>query len=234
MQHHFDVELAKEYGILEAILLDNFCFWTSKNVANGVHIHDGHVWTYNSVKAFAEMMPYASPKQIRSALSHLETDGLIITGNFNKSHYDRTKWYSLTDKALSICHYENFHLPSGENGSTAKGGPIPDNYTYTDTDFYTDTTPLTPQGELFGRFWAAYPKKVGKANCERWFARHKVNEETLQAMLESLAYLKTTEQWQKDGGQYIPNPQTWLNGRRWEDESAKPPQREKVTYIGKL
>lgn len=95
-------------------------------------------------------------------------------------------------------------------------------------------TPLTPQGELFGRFWSAYPKKVGKANCERWFARHKVDESTLQAMLESLAYLKTTEQWQKDGGQYIPNPQTWLNGRRWEDESAKPPQREKVTYIGKL
>lgn len=95
-------------------------------------------------------------------------------------------------------------------------------------------TPLTPQGELFGRFWSAYPKKVGKANCERWFARHKVDEETLQAMLDSLAYMKTTEQWQKDGGQYIPNPQTWLNGRRWEDESAKPPQREKVTYIGKL
>ena len=95
-------------------------------------------------------------------------------------------------------------------------------------------TPLTPQGELFGRFWSAYPKKVGKANCERWFSRHKVDESTLQAMLESLAYLKTTEQWQKDGGQYIPNPQTWLNGRRWEDESAKPPQREKVIYIGKL
>lgn len=95
-------------------------------------------------------------------------------------------------------------------------------------------TPLTPQGELFGRFWAAYPKKVGKANCEQWFLRHKVDESTLQAMLESLAYLKTTEQWQKDGGQYIPNPQTWLNGRRWEDESAKLPQREKVTYIGKL
>ena len=94
--------------------------------------------------------------------------------------------------------------------------------------------PLTPPGELFGRFWSAYPKKVGKANCERWFARHKVDEKTLQAMLDSLAYLKTTEQWQKDGGQYIPNPQTWLNGRRWEDESAKPPQREKVTYIGKL
>lgn len=111
------------------------------------------------------------------------------------------------------------HLPYGKNGYDKDKDYIP---------------PLPPTGELFGRFWAAYPKKVGKANCERWFARHKVDEETLQAMLESLAYLKTTEQWQKDGGQYIPNPQTWLNGRRWEDESAKPPKREKVSYIGKL
>lgn len=231
MQHHFDVELAKEYGILEAILLDNFCFWTSKNVANGVHIHDGHVWTYNSVKALAEMMPYASPKQIRSALSHLETDGLIITGNFNKSPYDRTKWYALTDKALLICHYENFHLPSGENGSTAKGGPIPDNYTYTDTDFYTDTTPLTPQGDVFAKFWAAYPRKVGKAACEKWFARHKVDDTTVNCMIASLEYLKATEQWRKEGGKYIPYPQTWLNGRRWEDETAQPPKKEETRWL---
>ena len=25
----------------------------------------------------------------------------------------------------------------------------------------------------------------------------------------------------KDGGQYIPMPSTWLNGKRWEDEAPK-------------
>lgn len=28
----------------------------------------------------------------------------------------------------------------------------------------------------------------------------------------------TSEQWKKDGGQFIPHPTTWLNGDRWEDE----------------
>ncbi|HZP33038.1 MAG TPA: hypothetical protein VFB23_06695, partial [Candidatus Acidoferrales bacterium] len=29
---------------------------------------------------------------------------------------------------------------------------------------------------------------------------------------------KLTEQWQKEGGKYIPYPSRFLNGRRWEDE----------------
>ena len=31
---------------------------------------------------------------------------------------------------------------------------------------------------------------------------------------------KLSRQWQKDGGQYIPNPATWLNQGRWEDEAG--------------
>lgn len=154
MQHHFDVDLAEKYGILEAVLLDNFCFWTAKNAANEVHIHEGRVWTYNSVKAFCEMMPYASSKQIRRALSHLEADGLIVTGNFNNSPYDRTKWYALTDKAFSECRLGNFDLPKRANGEAEKGKPIP--YTIEPQDIgesssllnkyniYNTTTPPTP------------------------------------------------------------------------------------------
>jgi hypothetical protein len=29
---------------------------------------------------------------------------------------------------------------------------------------------------------------------------------------------KKSSQWQKENGQYIPNPATWLNQRRWDDE----------------
>jgi hypothetical protein len=32
---------------------------------------------------------------------------------------------------------------------------------------------------------------------------------------------KNSQQWTKDGGQFIPMPATWLNGRRWEDETPK-------------
>ena len=34
MEHSFNIELAKEYGILEAILLKNIWFWIEKNRAN--------------------------------------------------------------------------------------------------------------------------------------------------------------------------------------------------------
>ncbi len=29
---------------------------------------------------------------------------------------------------------------------------------------------------------------------------------------------RVTEQWQREGGRYIPNPATWLNRGRWDDE----------------
>ena len=34
MYHSFEVELAKEFGILEAIILNNLEFWIAKNEAN--------------------------------------------------------------------------------------------------------------------------------------------------------------------------------------------------------
>ena len=29
-----------------------------------------------------------------------------------------------------------------------------------------------------------------------------------------------SEEWQKDGGQFIPHPRTWLNHGRWKDEGV--------------
>jgi hypothetical protein len=40
-------------------------------------------------------------------------------------------------------------------------------------------------------------------------------------MIGAIEERRKTEQWQKDSGQFIPNPTTWLNQRRWEDELPK-------------
>ena len=37
-------------------------------------------------------------------------------------------------------------------------------------------------------------------------------------MIDAVEKQKKTDQWTRDGGQYIPHPATWLNQRRWEDE----------------
>ena len=69
----------------------------------------------------------------------------------------------------------------------------------------------------FLSFWDAYPKRIGKGAAYRaWKAikdRPGIKELTLVIEKQS-----KSDQWQKQNGQFIPNPATWLNQRRWEDE----------------
>lgn len=118
MQHSFDVELAKEYGILEAILIQNIYFWIEKNKANKKHFYDDRYWTYNSKKAFSEMFPYASERQIKYSLEKLIKKRILITGNYNKQWSDRTLWYSFSDIGLSIVQKRQMQqlIMSNENG----------------------------------------------------------------------------------------------------------------------
>ena len=79
-----------------------------------------------------------------------------------------------------------------------------------------NNTPHTPQrGAGFDQFWTSYPKKVGKEAAKKAFDRVNVPVETLLAAIERQ---KCSDQWSRDNGRYIPNPATWLNQGRWEDE----------------
>ncbi len=76
--------------------------------------------------------------------------------------------------------------------------------------------------ERFDAFWNAYPKKVGKGAAEKSFKKLKPSGELLQKMLEAIERQRQSDQWRRDNGQYIPNPATWLNQSRWDDEVAQP------------
>ena len=78
---------------------------------------------------------------------------------------------------------------------------------------------------LFGQFWAAYPKKKSKGEAERRFAKINPDEQLLATMLTAIEQAKTSRDWQKDGGQFIPNPATWLNAKGWLDEDTPISQR---------
>lgn len=78
-----------------------------------------------------------------------------------------------------------------------------------------------PDG-LFDRFWSAYPNKKGKADAVKAWAKLKPDEPLLLKMLEAIRVQSLNPRWSENGGQYIPYPATWLNGRRWEDEPAQP------------
>ena len=81
---------------------------------------------------------------------------------------------------------------------------------------------LTARGaharDLFEEFWTAYPRKCSKGAAEKAWLAMRPGRELLQTMLQKLALAKDNPGWQKDGGQYIPYPATWLRARGWEDE----------------
>ena len=126
MEHSFNIELAKKYGILEAILLKNLWFWIEKNRANEKNFYDGTYWTYNSTRAFNELFPYASESSIKRALKSLQEKGIIKTGNYNKSSYDRTLWYAFTDLGYSIVSNRQMEVNKSSNGDEQNGLTIPD------------------------------------------------------------------------------------------------------------
>ena len=134
MQHHFDVELAQKYGVAEAILLNHFEYWIELNRSNEKNFYDGRYWTFNSMKAFSKIFPYMTEKKIRNALKHLQDEGLIVTGNYNKLAYDRTLWYAFSDLAESILPKGQMEDPEMANGYFQKVEPIPDNKPDNDTD----------------------------------------------------------------------------------------------------
>ena len=80
--------------------------------------------------------------------------------------------------------------------------------------------PISPKGEdgNFQLFWSAYPKKIGKGLAEKSFQKITAPKETTESILKALSWQVESEQWKKDNGQFIPNPATYLNQRRWEDE----------------
>lgn len=126
MQHSFDIDIAKKYGILEAVLLNNLWFWIEKNKANDVNYYDGCYWTYNSTRAFNELFPYASQRKIQNALNHLKDEEILKTGNYNKSAYDRTLWYAFTKKGKCIMQKCKMEDAKKENGLGENVEPIPD------------------------------------------------------------------------------------------------------------
>ena len=137
-EHSFDIELAQEYGVNAAILFKNICFWIAKNRANGKNFFDGDYWTYNSKRAFAELFPYMSERQVGSALQKLIDARMIKTGNYNEDRRDKTTWYALDINGACMVQKCNIGFTKSHNGNSENVRPLPDNKT---TDISTDIKP---------------------------------------------------------------------------------------------
>ena len=79
-----------------------------------------------------------------------------------------------------------------------------------------------PMPELFEsgfeRFWKAWPastRKGAKSECKKKWEKHYCETQTDQ-IIKHIEWLKTTEQWLKGNGAFIPAPLVYLNQQRWD------------------
>ena len=98
----FEALDAKEYGIEEAIIISSLFFWILKNEANDVNEHDGAYWTCCSTDAMEILFPYMSKNTIYRTIQKLVSKGVIKKGFFNTNPFDRTAWYTFTEKGILL------------------------------------------------------------------------------------------------------------------------------------
>lgn len=208
MEHSFDIRIAKDYGIPSAILLKHLYFWIEKNRANETNFNDGHYWTYNSKKAFAELFPYMNARQIDYAMKKLIDEGLVITGNYNKVAYDRTLWYAITKKGYCIlqnCEMEETKLSNGNNKNVE---PIPD----INTDVKQDSKPYKDIVEYLNEKSGKNFRSSNKTTQQHINAR--LSEGFTVEDFKTVIYKKCAEWIGTDYEQYL-RPQT-LFGNKFE------------------
>ena len=241
MRHSFEVTVAQDVGISAAIVLNHISCWCANHAEKKINFHDGRYWMYDSQAAIAEALPYISLITVKRAIATLVDNGYLVTGNFNRHKYDKTKWYALTDKSLCIyaesakAYAQNQPIPSVQIEPMQ---PIP-------------TPPPAPAPEkpkkakkpkeevfdpaLFEAFWKAYPRKVGKDNARKAWGKLKVDKELHERIMDGLRRSIQFDHTFRDV-EYTPHASTWLNGKRWEDEhefpkpQAVPPTRNSKAF----
>ena len=84
---------------------------------------------------------------------------------------------------------------------------------------------ISENGYGFEAFWFAYPKKKKKGDAEKAWKGLKPTHDLQDVIAQAIERGKASNDWQKDNGQFIPYPATWLRAKGWEDEYTTGGQR---------
>lgn len=220
--------LAKELGSLdEAVILQQIHYWLQRST----NVEEGKRWVYNSMEKWMQQFPWIKSRTtLTRYFNKLEAKGLLITGNFNKAGFDKTKWYTIDYSALSdfeqrlyrTCTTSDQNLVNGMNRTCT-----------TNTIDYTEITSESTTNkqanavsadadlsESFNKLWNLYPKKQGKKDAFRHYKawRKKSKDNTDDYLLRKLNEYKdylAANQWL-----HPMNGSTWFNGRFDDDYST--------------
>lgn len=114
-------------NINEAIMLQQVQYWLSRSTK----VFEGRRWVYNTIDDWKVQFPWMTEKTIRNRFSSLIEKQVIITSNFNRAGFDRTKWYTIDyDKLNSLINDQNSaekpDMTHSEKSSESKRKKVPD------------------------------------------------------------------------------------------------------------
>ena len=128
MKFSLESDLAAKYGLVEAILLDYFAKWLRYNASKGnaYNYRDGRYWVYDSTPGLSKKMSGAvsQPTLFRSIKKLIDSGLIERTNKYNAKPYDKTFWYSLTEKGWS-----EIAKAEGSDPILNEQGPIQNEYT---------------------------------------------------------------------------------------------------------
>jgi hypothetical protein len=116
----------------------------------------------------------------------------------------------VTDALKPLIDNKFFDVVQGDSDALAdrKQGAMPE------TEAEKRRKETEEKARNFEEFWKAYPKKEAKKDAEQAWSKV---DAPVAVLLAAIAAKRTTEDWTKAKGQFVPLPATWLRGRRWED-----------------
>lgn len=240
--HNFKIDLAKKCGVDNAIFLQDIAYWIDYNSSGNVNFREGRYWTYSTMEAICERHPYWTKRQVQRIVKNCLENKWLFIGKYNKSNYDHTNWYSVSDEILSIISGKSLEQDSFPDDTKPLYQENDSVCSYIDKiNKENKKTNTTVQTNIFNKiqfeaFWSLYPRKQAKQDAIKAWNALKPDEEFYEFTIEpALKKQIKSDQWTKDNGKFISLPASWIRGRRWEDETFDlncKPKKEEVLGVG--
>lgn len=168
---------------------------------------------------------------VKAGIHKLMENGYIVRGKRVRNAKGQLGPYEYVVKEVSAT-YEN---PT--QAFPTQGNPTLENHALENNDpsniyknnIESKEPPIAPKGDVIAKgsttlmerfevFYKDYPKHKSRGDAEKAWKSLKPDDTLLAKIMEALEAAKKSHDWQKENGQYIPYPATWLRAKGWEDE----------------
>lgn len=160
---------------------------------------------------------------VKTHIRELESAGLLRREFRRKGELNQSNVFHLTlDGGAEYAPPLGRNLPEGGAGAAPGGGAESAPRTSHSFEPVKEPKPMCIDAPGFEQFWKLYPKKKSRKDALKAWGKLNPDDDLQAVMIASLAKQCISRDWNKEGGQFIPNAATWLNGERWHDVLTPP------------